>query len=213
MINGSDATPRPSLPPFHTDGRCLKAPSGFRDFSSFRPRRGRAQPLAGITRRVLLTFPFPMPRLRWRAPTYDTRLTTRSFFYQQLHLDKAESKAKTPARSQATAGGPLRSLTSRPGQKGRANSWAFRLVADAKRSATGNCQVVSCWYTPSRQVDDNSKCGTPSRSAQAGRAEVIRRRADARCRPFFRPPPFAVTNGGESITRRHNRGQSLRPPS
>src|SRR5438067_7909010 len=49
---GSDATPRPSLPPFHTDGRCLKAPSGFRDFSSFRPRRGRAQPLAGVTRRV-----------------------------------------------------------------------------------------------------------------------------------------------------------------
>jgi len=92
----SDATPRPSLPPFHTDGRCLKAPSGFRDFSSFRPRRGRAQPLAGVTRRVLLTFPFPMPRLRWRAPTYDTRLTTRSFFYQQLHLDKAESKQRPP---------------------------------------------------------------------------------------------------------------------
>src|SRR5436190_17390240 len=48
-----------------------------------------------------------MPRLCWRAPTYDTRLTTRSFFYQQLHLDKAESKAKTPARSKATGGSPF----------------------------------------------------------------------------------------------------------
>src|SRR6266576_505810 len=58
---GSDATPRPSLPPFHTDGRCLKALCGFRGLRSFRRRRGRAQPLAGIARRDLLTIPYPTP--------------------------------------------------------------------------------------------------------------------------------------------------------
>src|SRR5690242_5644280 len=54
---------------------------------------------------------------------------------------------------------PPRAVASSPGQqagvgfakpnfapepKGRAKSWTFRWVADAKRSATGNSRVVSC---------------------------------------------------------------------
>ena len=75
----------------------------------------------------------PLIRSRCGAPLATAGL----FSIRTSSIRWVESKA--PARSQATAGGPLRSLTSRPGQKGRANSWAFRLVADAKGSATGNC--------------------------------------------------------------------------
>src|SRR5215472_2210803 len=52
--------------------------------------------------------------------------------------------AKTPARSQASAGVTFREVLLRARFVNRAKSWTLHSAADAKRSATRSLQVASC---------------------------------------------------------------------
>jgi len=47
-------------------------------------------------------------------------------------------------------------------RKGRANSWTFHSVADAKGSATGNCQVVSCCAHPPAKMRFKRRAPAPT---------------------------------------------------
>src|ERR1700691_3770266 len=87
---------------------------------------------------------------------------------------RAAASRPAASRPAAASGGSLcEASASRPGQA-RAMSWTSPSGADAKRSATGNCQVVSCCYTPPVKLTTRLICHPPGGCARGRDAYKIR---------------------------------------
>jgi len=85
-----------------------------------------------------------------------TRWQRRGFF---LRRQRAWIGMQRPPRApKRQAGVHCEVLLRARDQKGRANSWTFRSVADAKGSATGNSQVVSCCAHPPAKLTTAEVC-------------------------------------------------------